>query len=167
MGGLQLNHPFIVYPSAIAGALITWQIIWKRGIIPVYHFLRKTITLIDRITDEFTPNGGDSLRDRVDSKADKADVKRIEDGVLEAIRIGTDNQESLAEVHAHVEGFTWQAERHEVLTRLKLVEERQEVVRVAIMEALRPVATADGAFGSLIQQVITALEHQPSAEKAD
>lgn len=162
---MTVTHPFVAIPLAIAALITAWAVIWKRGVVPCYQFFARITYMLGRIEDEFAPNGGNSLRDQVDHKADKNDIGRLEAGMLEAIRIGSENQDTLTELNNRNH---WHVDRPEVLARLRLVEQRQEQVRVSILAALAPVAKTEGAFGTLITQVLEALQDEPeSIEQTD
>lgn len=155
------THPLFVFPVAIAGALTAWLVIWKRGIVPVYRFFNRMYRMSERVIEEFTPNGGGTMRTAIDAKADKADVERVEAGVLEAIRIARSNHDEMVQtsaiVHEHLEHVAWHNERADVLARLRLVEAKQESFRRGIIEALRPIEDAPGAFGSIVRDITSAL----------
>ena len=140
--GAPVNELLAVLLAVSAG-LLAWLVVWQKGIVPVYRTTKRLVRGIDRIADatpvlisiaeEFQPNGGHSLRDAVDGKADKADVQRIEDGVLEAIRIGKASMETVIEssdqLTAHLALVSWASERTEVLERLDRIEARLRIGR--------------------------------------
>lgn len=169
--------PILAGLVAISVALAAWQVIWKRGIVPTWNFCARFFRAVIRIADatpvligiaeEFEPNGGNSLRDAVDRKADKADMQRIEAGVLEAIRIGNVNTEHLLEsgdrLHEHLQQVSWASERAGVLADLELVKRTQDGLIGGVAAALR------GAADPLQARdlVLAALERPPEAGTDD
>lgn len=164
MAGLSPTHPLVAIPAAAAAALLAWKVIWQQGVVPFWRFCRRLVATLDAIAEEFKPNGGGSMRDAIDTKADKADVLRIENGVIEAIRIGHANNEALASygqtLDAHLQQTAWHEDRDAVLARLAVMEDRQRRVTQGVVASLRPIEDAGGALGTIVSRVIDSLEDQ-------
>lgn len=122
MAGPLLDDPVVAIPAAVAALLIAYSVIWRKGIIPIYHFFQdvKRIAvatpILVEIAEEFRPNGGNSLRDvveRIESKVDDAVV------VAETTKTTVDER-----WEEHLRLPAWNTERDDVLHRIRLLEDR-------------------------------------------
>lgn len=86
--GAIIDDPIVSIPAAVATVLVAYGVIYRKGIIPIYHFFQNvgriadsTPTLIG-IAEEFKGNGGHSLRDTVDRIESKIESKMDEHAAL-------------------------------------------------------------------------------------
>jgi hypothetical protein len=137
MGGLPGWAQALILASS---ALLAWQTIWKRGLLPVYRIAK----VIERIGEEFKPNGGNSMRDKLDRIEEKVDV-------IEGRWLARANflDEIAAKIDDHLSHEQWWQERDRVVGLL----ERQALLTAAVFEVL----TQDGS--PLAQQIANVLRN--------
>ena len=168
MGGVPDPVAWLLILAATLGALYT---IWKRGIVPLHRFAKSveriaeaTPTLIN-IAEEFNQDGGTTLRDTVDRIEGRGE--RLEQGMIEALRIANETTERLIEqgdiFHEHLSRPAWSDERADVLHRLEFVEQRQERI-VTNMIALLSTAADQYPLAAIIATAITDAEHEEPAD---
>lgn len=146
MDGVPDPAAWLILVAAVLTAAIT---IWRKGILPLWRLASRLSADIQRIAEatpvlvdiaeEFQPNGGSTLRDTVDRI--EANGKRLEDGVLEAIRIGHENSARLGE----------SGDTASVLARLDVLERRQDRL---IGGVLRLLTNSDAPLAKAAAQVI-------------
>lgn len=123
MGPQLLDDPVVSIPAAIAALLIAYGVIWRKGLVPIYHFFQdvKRIAvatpILVEIAEEFRPNGGNSLRDV---------VERIESKVDDAVIVAETTKTTLEDRwEEHLTLPAWHQERDDVLSRLRRLEEQE------------------------------------------
>lgn len=125
---------------AVAALLGAWQVIWKRGLLPLYTAAR----IWERVAEEFSPNGGNSMRDQID---------KIRDTVTEIDRRWEERSGKLdlvaAKLDDHLARAQWWQERDRITSLL----ETQALTTAAVFEVL----SRDGS--PLAQQISRVLQN--------
>lgn len=124
----------------VAALLGAWQVIWKRGLLPVYNAAQ----IWGRVAEEFHPNGGNSMRDQID---------KIRDTVTEIDRRWEERSGKLDQVAARLDDHLTRAQWWQERDRITSLLETQALTTAAVFEVL----SRDGS--PLAQQISVVLRN--------